>query len=304
MGRFLLSWVLILACGLPVSALPPDWAVRVKIRDKMRSGDQKRMESWGSGALVSPTHILTNNHVVKDRMNDGSYDGNYKRTPCLIIFNDWSIRHGKVIATDAKLDLALIELAKGNPKRKTIPLGDSNAKGQLVRICGYDGGIYGEGNGTLSKFKANDREGKNQVWFEIEGVAARGGDSGGPVVDQAKTKLLGILWGSNFKDSTSAVRIEEVKKFLGTSLKQPIGTSAAGVQPTMIWYAREQQIGNDWVATMFIECEQEHARQMIEHVAGNNPTIRVTRERVPPGPRAKKGRWMSGCKLVDPCPSG
>lgn len=229
MKRLILALLIALTFASPSVATPPSWAVRVFVRDEEKRARNPNTGKWetakpmsiGSGVLVSKQHILTNNHVVKDRKNDGSYTDHYLKAAVLIIFPDWTCRKAVVIGVDEKFDLALLELESPS-KKKPIELADGPVNiGDKLRLHGYDGGIYGEGIGTVAEF-TSPTEDDPEDWFEMDNLQARSGDSGGPITTPARKdrKLMGLTWGAG-KGQTAGIRIRRIKTFLTEKLTQP-----------------------------------------------------------------------------------
>jgi len=166
----------------------------------------------GSGFYVTDDMVLTNYHVVEE--ND------YVQ---LKLFDERETM-GRVIARDARLDLALIQAdIKQKPvqfySKRTIPLGVT------LEIIGHPDGLeYTITRGALSsirEMKPVNYSGSNtKVRYIQTDTATNGGNSGGPVF--YRNKVIGVLdWGYNkISDGRNAqglnfaIHYSEVFKFL------------------------------------------------------------------------------------------
>lgn len=142
---------------------------------------QQREMGLGSGVIVSPDgYILTNNHVV-EKSNDVK-----------VILSDKRQFPGKVIGTDPKTDIAVVQIAAtGLP---TVTLGDSTK----LRVGDYAfaiGNPFGVGEtATMGIISATGRNGLDIEDYEdfIQTDASiNPGNSGGALLD-ARGQLIGI----------------------------------------------------------------------------------------------------------------
>lgn len=171
---------------------PPAWCVQIDVKDAYGS-------SHGSGSLVSPSLVLTNNHVVKDRQSN----------TVKVWFPNGDIVDGQVIKVDRINDIAAIRIASS--LRPYIKLGSNLQIGETLTLHGYAGKqTYRSDTGVVSKFESPTRAGPN-TFVLVQGATARNGDSGGPLVKSDGT-LGGVLFGST--RNTSGVRISCVRKFI------------------------------------------------------------------------------------------
>jgi S1-C subfamily serine protease len=152
----------------PTRAVPQDQCVRILVED--RDGNY----SLGSGALISDKFVATANHVVKDRATD----------KVTVNFPNQSIV-GDVLGGDPNLDISIIMLAEV-PKCKPLEVADAHG---ALSVQGYGSGKYKQQWGVLSTTTTI------RGWYKVEGVEARSGDSGGPVID-VNGAFVGTLWGS------------------------------------------------------------------------------------------------------------
>ena len=170
--------------------------VRIKVEDK--SGG-----SAGSGVYTEPGFVLTANHVVADRRTDH----------VTVVFPDLGSVAGEVIATDKRQDLALIYCSCKCKMPEFVRWAEKPKPGAVLTIEGYGHGTFKRQEGTYSSKRFGD---KHATWEQVDGAAARSGDSGGPVY--YKGRLLGILWGSDGKD-TLFTPIDVVRKFVEENAK-------------------------------------------------------------------------------------
>lgn len=185
----------------------PEGAVRVYVYE---DGDNLS-DSGGSGAVVSPTLVLTNWHVVKDRRR-----GNQS---VQIRFTDGSRRFATVLQQSQRWDVALLKIRATT--MKPFVLGSRPEAGKRATVQGFGRDYeYAALTGNVSKkFFAPDEDSVGD-FFQITGVVARQGDSGGPVTD-SRGQLIGILFGSNKSESgiyTMGVTIDRIRKVFGDRL--------------------------------------------------------------------------------------
>jgi len=140
----------------------------------------------GSGFIVNPDgQILTNYHVVS---------GTAQLTVTLP--NDKKPYKAKVLATDARSDLALVKIEVPH-KLTSLRLGDSDTLivGQKVLAIGNPFGMFG-GTLTTGVVSALDRSIKTENEQQMEGMiqtdaAINPGNSGGPLLD-SHGNVIGI----------------------------------------------------------------------------------------------------------------
>jgi len=136
-------------------AEPPAWCVQIDVKDTYGS-------SHGSGSLVSPSLVLTNHHVVKER----------KSSAVKVWFPNGEVVDGKVIKVDQINDLAAIRVASS--LRPYIKLGSNLRIGETLTLHGYAGKQkYRSDTGVVSKFESPTRNGPN-TFVLVHGATARG----------------------------------------------------------------------------------------------------------------------------------
>lgn len=159
----------------------PESLVRIYTHDT----DGER--SYGSGAVLSSTRVLTNWHVIKDRRRG--------TRPIQVRFADGSRRWATVNDISKKWDLALLAIRPTD--MKPIELGSRPHIGQVVTIQGvgpdYEPLAF---DGPVASFMRPDEQTIAGDYVEVSDAVARTGDSGGPITD-ADGKLIGVLFGSN-----------------------------------------------------------------------------------------------------------
>jgi Trypsin-like peptidase domain len=138
---------------------------------------------------------------------------------------------GKVIARDAKRDLALVRLEKLPEKIGVLPLAQTSAKNHESVLSIGNSGLAGKPieQGTLWKMRTGTVARKafwvlhyNNVNQKVESSMLNSnlhtspGDSGGPVVNE-KGELVGVTSGGNNVNSF-AIDVSEVRVFLSKAL--------------------------------------------------------------------------------------
>lgn len=213
--KVLFTCLVLLFVSAPVLAHPegPEGTVRIYIYE---DGDNV-VDSYGSGAMISSTLILTNYHVVKDRRN---YDKENNRS-VQVRFTDGSRSFASVLQQDENWDVALLRIW---PTRlQPFVIGERPKAGETATIQGFGWDYeYIAGVGSVGeKFMAPNKSTNHNDFFSVVGVAARQGDSGGPITDR-DGKLIGILFGSNNqKDDkyTQGVTIDRIQQVFGSKFK-------------------------------------------------------------------------------------
>lgn len=185
-----LPFIILMLLASPLFAHPhcPENIVRVYV---YQPGDDT-IDIYGSGALISPTQVLTNHHVIKSQ-------GRGK--PILIRFHDGRRIEAKVLQTIERWDIALLSIPE--VKEKPFKFGKRPRGGISASIHGFGYDYeYRTVTGTVDKrflypnpkrWKGSSH--KEADFFEIDNVEARNGDSGGPVTDK-NGLLIGILFGT------------------------------------------------------------------------------------------------------------
>lgn len=144
----------------------------------------KTTSGHGTGFFISPDHILTNHHVIKDHIN-------------VVIRNDFSdvLVKGEVVGYSKIHDLAIIRVDKSDSlNRSILQIGSPSESmvGEEIAIFGYpisdDLGI----TTTFGKISATRIHKQHGRVFQLSGAEANPGNSGGPLVD-AKGTAIGIL---------------------------------------------------------------------------------------------------------------
>ncbi len=191
----------------PVFAHPdfPSGAVRIYVyEDKDAFPD-----SYGSGAVISPTQVLTNYHVVKDRQTSN---------PIKVRFSDGSRRAAIVVASSEKWDVVILKIH--STQAVPFKLGKRPRSGQKAIIHGFGFDYeYISAQGTVSNQFLSPTEDDPDDFFQVGVAVARQGDSGGPVTDQ-NGHLIGILFASDPDEKfTLGVTIDRIQKVFGSRLQ-------------------------------------------------------------------------------------
>jgi hypothetical protein len=144
--------------------------------------------SLGSGVLVAvnPTHglVLTNWHVVRET-----------RGTILVSFPDGFTSGATVLKTDSTWDLAALAIWRPNVQPVRLSVAASRP-GEVLTIAGYGGdSTYRAVSGRCTEYLSPGRGNPNEL-VEVGDVAARNGDSGGPIFN-TRGELAGLLFGSN-----------------------------------------------------------------------------------------------------------
>ncbi|OBX20905.1 protease [Erythrobacter sp. QSSC1-22B] len=231
MGRLLTLCALLLgllAGPSPARAEPADidaaarGVVRVVILGS--DGEQVYPISHGSGFAVSPTHIVTNAHVIRDAMNDESLRIG------IVPSDGAGAVYGKAVAVSSRNDLALVELT-GDLRLPPLTLaggpladsGESYAVGYPMNVDkaqGLDiGDIFRSQPPVKSRgFLAGTRPSRSFDTVLHTAPIARG-NSGGPLLDGCG-RVLGVnSFGADSGGSDAefffAVSNRELRAFLG-----------------------------------------------------------------------------------------
>lgn len=137
----------------------------------------------GSGVLVrsgTGSVVLTNWHVVRSH-----------RDGITVSWPDGSSGPARVVAWDDAWDLAALSVSSP-PAAPVAVAAAAPAIGERLTIAGYGQGKYLEQTGAVTDFLSPTRHHPRQ--FVEMRAAARQGDSGGPMFNEAG-ELAGVLWG-------------------------------------------------------------------------------------------------------------
>jgi hypothetical protein len=179
------------ARGLPAPPLappaPPHPAV-VRVIVHERNGT-----SYGSGTLVDVRDdfglVLTNWHVVRDASG-----------PIEVLFPDGFHSTARARKVDRNWDLAALVIWRPQVAPVSLALTPPHP-GDVLTIAGYGRGQYRLAVGRCTQYVA---PGRDQPYEMVEvGVAARQGDSGGPIFNR-QGDLAGVLFGSGGGTTTGA----------------------------------------------------------------------------------------------------
>lgn len=147
-------------------------------------GQQKRTQaSLGSGFIIDAEKglVVTNNHVV-----DGADEVN-------IILQDNNTLRAKIIGTDSKTDLALLQIPTDKYPLKSVVFGDSDAMrvGDPVIAIGNPFGLGGTvTSGIISARARNINAGPYDDFLQTDAAINRG-NSGGPMFN-LRGEVIGV----------------------------------------------------------------------------------------------------------------
>jgi Do/DeqQ family serine protease len=143
--------------------------------------------SLGSGVIVSPDGIVvTNHHVVKSE--------NGSETEIKVALADSREFEAKIILSDERTDLAVLQIVSGDKEFPYIPFADSDALevGDIVLAIGNPFGVGQTVTSGIVSALARTRVGISDYQFFIQTDAAiNPGNSGGPLVDM-NGRIVGI----------------------------------------------------------------------------------------------------------------
>ena len=162
--------------------------------------------AFGSGTLVDLREkhglVLTNWHVV-----DGASD------EITVRFPDGFVTGARVLKVDKVWDLAALAIWRPNCQPVAVAKHPPRP-GEWLAIAGYGSGTYRFISGRCTQYFAP------QTNYPLElvelSVAARQGDSGGPIFNQ-QGELAGVLFGASY-GTTMGSYCGRVKQFLATVL--------------------------------------------------------------------------------------
>ena len=170
-------------------------------------------DSMGSGVLVTNDQVVTNNHVIEDRRR-----GNNSVS---VRFADGHRSWATIEHVNKSWDLALLRISP-HATIEPVPVGDMPQAGDTLTIHGLGTDYeYKAQTGRMSATFYSPQRNSEDGWFEITGVAARSGDSGGPVTN-AQGEWVGTLFGSGdsaeFGVYTIGSHIETIRRVFGDHL--------------------------------------------------------------------------------------
>ena len=148
--------------------------------------------------------MVTNWHVVRDAKGTVSVE-----------FPDGFRSDATVISTDATWDLAALLISRPNVAPAAIAQ-QAPERGDRLTIAGFGSGDYREATGQVVQYVS---PGKKEPFEMVEvDVAARNGDSGGPIFNQ-RGQLVAVLFGSA-EGCTNGSHCGRVRWFVKRALAQ------------------------------------------------------------------------------------
>ncbi len=164
--------------------------------------------SRGSGTLIHVDgqfgYVITNWHVVRDAEKEVA-----------VIFPDGHQSLARILKMNKDWDLALLLVWAGN--EQPMPLAAMGPRpGDQLTIAGYGSGEFRAQSGKFSTFAAPQPDMPFEM-FEVS-VAARQGDSGGPIINQ-RGELVGVLFGAG-DGHTTGTQIGRVRMFVNEAFAE------------------------------------------------------------------------------------
>ncbi len=181
----------------------------------------------GSGGIWSSDGlIVTNAHVVGEWRHGGTRVANDLK----VGLPDGRELPGRVVAFDAKNDLAAVQVDAHDLPAFTLGDSKSLQAGEMVWALGFPWGVHGGATiGTVIGVGAGvgdlDSGGRDLLAASLH---LRPGHSGGPMVD-AQGRLVGINSMMNGPDVGIAIPVEVAKQFIGQLHNQRAAAQAPGV---------------------------------------------------------------------------
>ncbi len=198
----------------PTLAAPPGM-----VRVYVHTDNDTVADIYGSGAIISPTLILTNWHVVEKRRQDSAENDRSVQ----VRFIDGTRSNAAVLQQDKTWDIALLKIHP--TKFKPFPLGVRPVPGQIATYHGFGGDYeYVARTGKISPVFQYPRAFPNDPDFIIVlGVLARGGDSGGPITDKGGA-VIGLLRATSttYDKYVLGTSIDRIEKTFDVYLKDVI----------------------------------------------------------------------------------
>jgi S1-C subfamily serine protease len=172
------------ANGIP--SVPPelaDYSVRIRTISKEMEG------SSGSGVMISPSHLVTNYHVVKPAIPVTKLPNAAPPTVWVDVLTDkgYEIFMGTVVGMDPARDLALVELPKKIKFNRWAKLSSEKTptNAPIVAITCPNGHLPLV---TTGWFGRTSFDGRDEM-----SILAFWGSSGGPVYDLNTRELVSLL---------------------------------------------------------------------------------------------------------------
>jgi hypothetical protein len=145
--------------------------------------------------------VLTNWHVVRDATG-----------PLVVYFSDGFRSRAFVLRTDRDWDLAALAIRRPNVQ-PVVLASVPPRQGDTLTIVGYGAGSYREASGRCTNYFSPGGDLPREI-VELS-VAAREGDSGGPIFN-SRGELAGVLFGAD-PSSTVGSYCGRVRVFLASA---------------------------------------------------------------------------------------
>jgi serine protease Do len=177
------------------------------------SDDPKKRGQWdeayGSGLIIASgpwgSQILTVEHVIEDARN------------LRVTIHDRRVAKARVIASDAKADLALVQTDAANLPATKLGSSAHVEPGQAIGVAGYPipDAFADEGLGTATSVYAGRISSVRKDALELD-LPVIPGESGGPVFDAGTGEVVGLAE-SRFDEEKAigfAIPIDDARRFV------------------------------------------------------------------------------------------
>lgn len=287
----------------------------------------KEYGAWtGTGFFVGeqgkdPQYIVTNYHVIRYYVLSGGGQGQSSLT---VAFDQNDVEEAYVVAYDEEKDLAILKL--GAPTDKRVPLQFTSPTeelvGKTVFAVGYPGvadetfnyrltTMYGKDDATVTGGRVNrilTESGTGRKLLQMD-VNIRGGNSGGPLVDE-DGHVIGInTLSSNLADNLNyAVSVDELFPLLtNNNIPYEMAKSGPGavlwivlvvvvlaVAAAVFLLMKKKKTGENTPAPKAKKKAATPGKPALRSMAAQHNGMTVSLE----GGSAVIGRDVSACKIV------
>ncbi|MSQ06518.1 MAG: trypsin-like serine protease [Dehalococcoidia bacterium] len=135
----------------------------------------------GSGVIIDPSGtVLTSAHIVGNATEVG-----------VVVEDTWRLT-GRVVRTDAKRDLALVQLPPGAYRAASLARGAAPSLGAAAVVIGYPLGLPGPASVAIGVVSRLVHEPELRRTVLQTDAAVNLGNSGGPIVDY-RGEIIGVV---------------------------------------------------------------------------------------------------------------